>query len=101
MALSLAGHLAGILEYMAVERLFEVAADRRYARIVLDTPPTRQAIDFLEAPDRIAVRRVELAIAHIDIVVTELEHVDCLFLALVAARQPRRVRRTTVTNASS
>jgi anion-transporting ArsA/GET3 family ATPase len=48
----LAGHLAGILEYMAVERLFEVAAERRYARVILDTPPTRQAIDFLEAPDR-------------------------------------------------
>jgi anion-transporting ArsA/GET3 family ATPase len=49
----LAGHLAGILEYMAVERLFEVAAEGRYGRVVLDTPPTRQALDFLEAPDRI------------------------------------------------
>jgi anion-transporting ArsA/GET3 family ATPase len=49
----LAGHLAGVLEYMAVERLFEVAEDGRYDRIVLDTPPTRQALDFLEAPDRI------------------------------------------------
>jgi anion-transporting ArsA/GET3 family ATPase len=49
----LAGNLAGILEYMAVERLFEVASERSYDRIVLDTPPTRQALDFLEAPDRI------------------------------------------------
>ncbi|HTS88163.1 MAG TPA: ArsA-related P-loop ATPase [Gemmatimonadales bacterium] len=49
----LAGNLAGILEYMAVERLFEVQSERRYARIILDTPPTRQALDFLEAPDRI------------------------------------------------
>jgi anion-transporting ArsA/GET3 family ATPase len=49
----LAGHLAGVLEYMAVERLFEVAHEGGYDRIVLDTPPTRQAIDFLEAPDRI------------------------------------------------
>lgn len=48
----LAGNLAGILEYMAVERLFEVAADGGYDRIILDTPPTRQALDFLEAPDR-------------------------------------------------
>jgi anion-transporting ArsA/GET3 family ATPase len=48
----LAGNLAGILEYMAVERLFEVAERRRYARVILDTPPTRQALDFLEAPDR-------------------------------------------------
>jgi anion-transporting ArsA/GET3 family ATPase len=49
----LAGGLAGILEYMAVERLFEVAQRARYGRVVLDTPPTRQALDFLEAPDRI------------------------------------------------
>lgn len=49
----LAGHLGGILEYMAVERLYEVAREGRYQRIILDTPPTRQAIDFLEAPQRI------------------------------------------------
>jgi anion-transporting ArsA/GET3 family ATPase len=50
---NLAGSLAGVLEYMAVERLFEVAQERRYAHVILDTPPTRQALDFLEAPDRI------------------------------------------------
>lgn len=49
----LSGHLGGVLEYMAVERLFEVAQEGRYGRVVLDTPPTRQAIDFLEAPERI------------------------------------------------
>jgi anion-transporting ArsA/GET3 family ATPase len=49
----LAGSLAGILEYMAVERLFEVAAEGGYDRVVLDTPPTRQALDFLQAPERI------------------------------------------------
>ena len=49
----LSGSLAGILEYMAVERLYEVAADGRYRRVILDTPPTRQALDFLEAPERI------------------------------------------------
>jgi len=49
----LGGQLAGMLEYMAVERLFEVAAEGRYDRVVLDTPPTRQALDFLEAPRRI------------------------------------------------
>ncbi|HET7039865.1 MAG TPA: ArsA-related P-loop ATPase, partial [Gemmatimonadales bacterium] len=49
----LAGHLAGVLEYMAVERLFEVAAEGDYDRVILDTPPTRQALDFLEAPERI------------------------------------------------
>jgi len=49
----LSGSLGGILEYMAVERLFEVAAAGRYRQVVLDTPPTRQALDFLEAPARI------------------------------------------------
>jgi anion-transporting ArsA/GET3 family ATPase len=49
----LAGNLAGVLEYMAVERLFEVAAAARHDLVVLDTPPTRQALDFLEAPQRI------------------------------------------------
>ena len=49
----LAGGLAGILEYMAVERLFEVSESGRFERVILDTPPTRQALDFLEAPTRI------------------------------------------------
>jgi anion-transporting ArsA/GET3 family ATPase len=49
----LRGSLAGVLEYMAVERLFEVADEGRYDRVVLDTPPTRQALDFLDAPARI------------------------------------------------
>lgn len=49
----LAGNLSGILEYMAVERLFEVATEERYDRVVLDTPPTRQALEFLDAPGRI------------------------------------------------
>ena len=49
----LSGTLAGVLEYMAVERLFEVAAAKRFDRIVLDTPPARQALDFLGAPQRL------------------------------------------------
>jgi len=49
----LSGSLAGVLEYMAVERLFEVAAEGRFDRVILDTPPTRQALDFLGAPARI------------------------------------------------
>jgi anion-transporting ArsA/GET3 family ATPase len=49
----LSGSLGGILEYMAVERLFEVARSGRYDQVILDTPPTRQALDFLEAPRRI------------------------------------------------
>ncbi len=45
--------LAGSQEYMAMEKLYELATDRDYDVIVLDTPPTVHALDFLEAPDRI------------------------------------------------
>jgi anion-transporting ArsA/GET3 family ATPase len=48
----MAGNLSGILEYMAMERIFELDASGRYERIILDTPPTRQAMDFLQAPER-------------------------------------------------
>lgn len=50
---NLSGSLAGVLEYMAVMRLFEVAEEERFDRVILDTPPTRQALDFLGAPERI------------------------------------------------
>ncbi len=46
--------LAGTLEYMAVERLHELSRSGDFDRLVLDTPPTSNALDFLEAPDRIA-----------------------------------------------
>jgi anion-transporting ArsA/GET3 family ATPase len=48
----MAGGLSGILEYMAMERLFEMQASGRYDTLVLDTPPIRQALDFLQAPER-------------------------------------------------
>jgi anion-transporting ArsA/GET3 family ATPase len=44
--------LAGTHEYMAMEKLLDLQADPRFDLIVLDTPPTRHALDFLEAPDR-------------------------------------------------
>ena len=45
--------LAGSHEYMAMEKLLELAQDERFELVVLDTPPTRHALDFLEAPDRL------------------------------------------------
>ena len=45
--------LAGSYEYMAMEKLLELSADERFDLVVLDTPPTRHALDFLEAPDRL------------------------------------------------
>jgi anion-transporting ArsA/GET3 family ATPase len=41
-------------DYIAMERLYDLHASGRYDLIVVDTPPTRNAIDFLEAPDRMA-----------------------------------------------
>ena len=44
--------LAGSHEYMAMEKLLDLSADDRFDLVVLDTPPTRHALDFLEAPER-------------------------------------------------
>jgi anion-transporting ArsA/GET3 family ATPase len=41
-------------EYIAMERLYELHSDGEYDLIVVDTPPTRNAIDFLEAPQRMS-----------------------------------------------
>ncbi len=45
--------LAGTQEYMAMEKLVAVKEDPRYDLIVLDTPPTANALDFLDAPQRL------------------------------------------------
>ena len=45
--------VAGAHEYMAMERLYELHSSGRYDVIVLDTPPSRNALDFLEAPGRL------------------------------------------------
>ncbi len=39
-------------DYIAMERLHEIHASGRYDLIIVDTPPSRHAIDFLEAPRR-------------------------------------------------
>ena len=46
--------LTGTHEYMAMERLHELVESELYDAVVLDTPPTRHALDFLTAPDRLA-----------------------------------------------
>jgi anion-transporting ArsA/GET3 family ATPase len=45
--------LAGTQEYMAMEKLVQVKEDPRWDLIVLDTPPTANALDFLDAPERL------------------------------------------------
>jgi len=46
--------IAGSQEYVAMERLFELMNNKNYDLIVLDTPPTKNALDFLNAPNRLA-----------------------------------------------
>ena len=51
--IELSSALAGSQEYMAMEKLYEIWAEDRYDLLVLDTPPSRNALDFLEAPNRL------------------------------------------------
>jgi anion-transporting ArsA/GET3 family ATPase len=45
--------VAGSQEYTAMAKLYELDRDRRFDAIVLDTPPSRNALDFLDAPERL------------------------------------------------
>ncbi|HEY4157450.1 MAG TPA: ArsA-related P-loop ATPase [Polyangiaceae bacterium] len=45
--------LAGTQSYMAMEKVLSVRRDARFDAIVLDTPPTSNALDFLDAPHRL------------------------------------------------
>ena len=50
---AISGSLAGAQEYMAIERLHQLHASGEWDLIIVDTPPSRHAIDLLEAPDRL------------------------------------------------
>jgi anion-transporting ArsA/GET3 family ATPase len=50
---NLSGALAGVADYMAMEKLLELAANPATDLLVLDTPPASEAIDFLDAPRRL------------------------------------------------
>ena len=50
---SLSSSLAGSQEYIAMEKLWQLHAQQRYQLVVLDTPPTAHALDFLDAPNRV------------------------------------------------
>jgi anion-transporting ArsA/GET3 family ATPase len=49
---SLSDTFAGSHEYLALEKLHELHTSGRYDALVVDTPPTKHALDFLEAPHR-------------------------------------------------
>ena len=50
--IALSTSFAGTQEYMAMEKLGQLRATRRWDLIIVDTPPTRSALDFLDAPQR-------------------------------------------------
>ena len=47
---NISGALSGTQEYMAMEKLYELHEEGGFDLIVVDTPPTRHALDFLDAP---------------------------------------------------
>ncbi len=51
---NITGRFAQGHEYIAMERLFEIHAEGNYDLLIVDTPPTRNALDFLDAPARMA-----------------------------------------------
>ena len=50
---TVATSLAGTQEYMAMEKLGQLLAEDKWDLIVVDTPPSRNALDFLDAPKRL------------------------------------------------
>jgi anion-transporting ArsA/GET3 family ATPase len=51
---NISGALSGTQEYMATEKLYELHHERDFDLVVVDTPPSRNALDFLDAPRRLA-----------------------------------------------
>src|SRR5437764_10188101 len=49
----LSSAVSGSQEFTAMAKLYELDQDRRFDLLVLDTPPTRNALDFLDAPRRL------------------------------------------------
>jgi anion-transporting ArsA/GET3 family ATPase len=51
---NISGRFVASHDYIAMERLYEIHSEGDYDLIVVDTPPTRNALDFLDAPQRLA-----------------------------------------------
>jgi anion-transporting ArsA/GET3 family ATPase len=51
----ISGSLAGSQEYAAMAKLHELEAQGRFDLIVVDTPPTAHALDFLDAPEKLTM----------------------------------------------
>jgi anion-transporting ArsA/GET3 family ATPase len=86
---NLSGALAGVADYMAMEKLLELAANPDTDLIVLDTPPATEAIDFLDAPRRLLEllnsRAISLLGAPAGLLKSQLRIVDLAARAVLAA----------------
>jgi anion-transporting ArsA/GET3 family ATPase len=51
---AIADNIAGSQDYMATEKLYDLVLGGRYDLVILDTPPVKNALDFLDAPGRLA-----------------------------------------------
>ncbi len=51
---NISGALSGTQEYMAMEKLYELHQRTDFDLVVVDTPPTRNALDFIDAPRRLS-----------------------------------------------
>ncbi|MCZ2803820.1 ArsA family ATPase [Modestobacter sp. VKM Ac-2983] len=51
---ALSSSFAGTQEYMAMEKLGQLRASDRWDLVIVDTPPSRSALDFLDAPNRMS-----------------------------------------------
>ena len=51
---NISGALSGTQEYMAMEKLYELHEETDFDIVVVDTPPTRNALDFIDAPRRLS-----------------------------------------------
>jgi anion-transporting ArsA/GET3 family ATPase len=86
---NLSGALAGVGDYMAMEKLLELAANPAIDLIVLDTPPATEALDFLDAPRRLLEllnsRAINLLSAPAGLFKSQLRMVDVAARAVLTA----------------
>ncbi len=86
---NLSGALAGVGDYMAMEKLLELSANPQTDLVVLDTPPATEALDFLDAPRRLLEllnsRAINLLSAPSGLFKSQLRMVDVAARAVLAA----------------
>jgi anion-transporting ArsA/GET3 family ATPase len=86
---NLSSALAGVADYMAIEKLIDLASNPATDIVVLDTPPAAESLDFLDAPRRLLEllnsRAISLLGAPRGILRSQLRMVDIAARAVLAA----------------